>query len=224
MVCITSSKLFTTSVLPLMMAVCRGLKNQYKIVGFITFSFVWYNSFLIDRLSDIMYLSQAMKKVIIKWTDDYTNICKQKSVYLLVPIDNQREEHLTNYLILGYDPTFSVKCWVTQLQLHTKSKPSIYNFLLHTISVKYWTMIQVIKLSTIHNTQPTSIWSGLRNIEQKWPICYHSGGVVKKKFMILTVRKCWKTGMLPTDLLPKQDIVLMWKAPHIMPFLLGIEG
>lgn len=28
-------------------------------------------------------------------------------------------------------------------------------------------MIQVIKLSTIHNTQPTSIWSGLRNIEQK---------------------------------------------------------
>lgn len=85
-------------------------------------------------------------------------------------------------------------------------------------------MIQVIKLSTIHNTQPTSIWSGLRNIEQKWPICYHSGGVVKKKFMILTVRKCWKTGMLPTDLLPKQDIVLMWNAPHIMPFLLGIEG
>lgn len=59
MVCITSSKLFTTSVLPLMIAVCRGLKNQYKIVGFITFSFVWYNSFLID----IMYLSQAMKKV-----------------------------------------------------------------------------------------------------------------------------------------------------------------
>lgn len=64
MVCITSSKLFTTSVLPLMMAVCRGLKNQYKIVGFITFSFVCYNSFLIDRLlSGIMYLSQAMKKV-----------------------------------------------------------------------------------------------------------------------------------------------------------------
>lgn len=64
MVCITSSKLFTTSVLPLMMAVCRGLKNQYKIVGFITFSFVWYISFLIDRLlSGIMYLSQAMKKV-----------------------------------------------------------------------------------------------------------------------------------------------------------------
>lgn len=64
MVCITSSKLFTTSVLPLMMAVCRGLKNQYKIVGFITFSFVWYSSFLIDRLlSGIMYLSQAMKKV-----------------------------------------------------------------------------------------------------------------------------------------------------------------
>lgn len=63
MVCITSSKLFTTSVLPLMIAVCRGLKNQYKIVGFITFSVLWYNSFLIDRLSDIMYLSQAMKKV-----------------------------------------------------------------------------------------------------------------------------------------------------------------
>lgn len=168
MVCITSSKLFTTSVLPLMIAVCRGLKNQYKIVGFITFSFVWYNSFLIDRLSDIMYLSQAMKKVKMnRWLQKYL----QTKECLFTSTDWQsKEEHLTNYLILGYDPTFSVKCWVTQLQLHTKSKPSIYNFLLHTISVKYWTMIQVIKLSTIHNTQPTSIWSGLRNIEQKWPI------------------------------------------------------
>lgn len=169
-----------------------------------------------------MYLSQAMKKVKMnRWLHKYL----QTKECLFTSTDWQSKRGTSHQLFnTGLWPTFSVKCWVTQLQLHTKSKPSIYNFLLHTISVKYWTMIQVIKLSTIHNTQPTSIWSGLRNIEQKWPICYHSGGVIKKKFMILTVRKCWKTGMLPTELLPKQDIVWMCKTPHIMPFLLGIEG